>query len=208
RRELDKLGSTVATGMQLSIQPRPGVEIAQVYGYPAEPLGTARGAVIPIADLHAGETRKVVLRLRLRADALGPLALADVALHVRPVDALASRTLRVAAQVAITDDAQLIAAGVSREAIGHIERARTADALDQATRAYEAGDTRGATQMLEQRRQQVRDVANSAGVPGLAGELEQVTIEADGYFQAAPAESRDGKRARKKNRTRAFDLMR
>ena len=61
--ELGGLTETVATEVQLVIAPSPGVQIAEAYGYPIErdPYAREPRFTVPIADLRAGETRKVVL---------------------------------------------------------------------------------------------------------------------------------------------------
>jgi hypothetical protein len=59
-REVSGLAATVATDVRLAVH-APGVRIEQALGYP---MTAAGGMVsIPIADLRAGETRRVVLRV-------------------------------------------------------------------------------------------------------------------------------------------------
>lgn len=60
-REVAGLAGTVATGVRLTVQLPPGVELGGGLGYEA---ATVPGAVsIPVADLRAGEVRRIVLRL-------------------------------------------------------------------------------------------------------------------------------------------------
>jgi Ca-activated chloride channel homolog len=63
-REIERLGETVATDVRLTVQApgvQPGVQIEQALGHA---MTAAGGAVaIPISDLRAGDTRKVVLRV-------------------------------------------------------------------------------------------------------------------------------------------------
>jgi Mg-chelatase subunit ChlD len=60
-REVASLGETVATDVRLTVQAAPGVEIVPVLGRAVTYAGDA--VSIPIADLRAGETRRVVLQV-------------------------------------------------------------------------------------------------------------------------------------------------
>src|SRR5207245_10292972 len=68
--ELRALEATVATQLELRIEPAaPGVEILDVPGYPLRRVGAA--ALVPLADLAGGETRKIVVKLRAPVHTLG-----------------------------------------------------------------------------------------------------------------------------------------
>ncbi|MCG8419380.1 MAG: VWA domain-containing protein [Proteobacteria bacterium] len=205
RQELDKLSATVATHVQLTLSPKPGVQIADAFGYPMEHTGSQ--VLVPVADLHAGETRKVVLHLRVDAKTPGEMAIADIAISFRPTESLAQRTLHIAARTAVTDNRDTVLAGRDREAIRHIERARTAKAINLATERYEAGDSAGAMQVLRARRKEAQSIASSVNDAALGAELGKAADNADNAFQIAPAASKAGKRARKKTRAKAYRLM-
>ena len=203
--ELDKLSATIATHARIVLSPGPGVEIVEAYGYPMESNG--RDVLVPIADLHAGEIRKVVFRMRVDAHAVGAMHIANIEASFRPTDSMSQRSLNIAASAVVTDRQETVLAGRDREAVRHIERARTAEAINEATRQYESGNTAAAIQVLNARRQQVKSIASSMDDDELGAEMQQVADEADKEF-AAPAKSEAGQRARKKNRASAYDLLR
>jgi len=65
-RELDKAAHLAASGVTVDFEPTPGVELLQVYGYEAwDGESTGRGWHALVGDVHAGETRKVVIKLRI-----------------------------------------------------------------------------------------------------------------------------------------------
>lgn len=204
--ELGKLGTTTATRVRLALTPAAGVEILDAYGYPLQREGAQY--LVPVADLYSGETRKVVLRLRVNAGSSAEMKIADVGLTFYPTDSVQSRTVTAIAQTAITGEQQVVRANLDRDAVRHIERARTATIINQATLQYESGNSAAAQQMLRVQRQQVLDLAKSLGDDDFAEEMEGATMEVDREFSRAPAaKSKKGKRARKANRKRAYDLL-
>ncbi len=206
--ELHKLGATMATNVRLSLASMPGVEVLETYGYPMQREG--RHVLIPIADLHSGESRKVVLRLRIDAGRAGPLKVADIGLSFRTPDSLKSRTVAVAATALVTNRENLVLEGRDAEALRHIERARTAKIINEATVQYESGNAQAARQLLIRHRQEARQLADDMGDAEFAEEIDSATEAADKDFAVAPARpaSQAGKRARKANRKRAYDLFR
>lgn len=206
RDELDKLSATTATRVRLALTPAPGIEILEAYGYPVERIGGQM--IIPIADLHANEMRKVVLRVRVDGRAAGPKEIAAIDLSFLPSDARSLQELQVSASAQVTREEATVIAGRDRDAIRHIERARTAWAIDEATRHYESGDASAAIRVIQARRQQARSMAESTGDMDLAGELDDIAEGVYKDIQNAPASSPSGQRARKKNRAAAFELVR
>ena len=71
-REVAGLAGTVATSVRLALETEPGVEIEGVLGHAM--AGAGRTVHVPIADLAAGEVRKVVLRVSHATGAPGLIA--------------------------------------------------------------------------------------------------------------------------------------
>ncbi len=64
--ELDKAAHLAASGVTVDFEPTAGVELLQVYGYEAwDGESTGRGWHALVGDVHAGESRKVVIKLRI-----------------------------------------------------------------------------------------------------------------------------------------------
>lgn len=199
--ELGKLGATVATELRVRLAPARGVRVVEAYGYELEV--DSDGAVwIAMSDLHAGETRKVVLRLHVDAGGARELEVARVDVSYRPVGAREPEHIAMTARARVTTDERDVRDGRDREAAAHIERARTARAIDEATVLYERGDYAAAQQVLEARK------AADLGDAELEEELDAAAEGAAINFAKAPAASGEGgRKASKKNRAKGYDLM-
>jgi hypothetical protein len=152
--ELGTLSQTVASDLQLQVTELPGVHIEEAYGYPM--TRGADGVVVPVADLRAGETRKVVLRVSLAAPRAGALDLVRVALGWRRVSDGAIGTARAVASADVVDDPAAVAASVDPAAIQAIEQALSARAIEEAAAAYDRGGIPAARQILDVRARAVR----------------------------------------------------
>ncbi len=205
--ELDSLGQTIASDAELAITPGAGVEVLDVYGYRAVASGGA--TLVPIADLRAGETRKVVVHVRVLADARASMELASVKLRFRPRGAHQLRQTTAVARVEITEDSGVVTADMDKGAVRQIEEARTAHALEQATDAYEQGDDGKAREILEAQRNEAAQAAKDVGDDSLRDRIDTVTTRTQAGFAAAPAPAADtGRRASKSVRLDAYDLSR
>jgi Ca-activated chloride channel family protein len=205
-RELGSMGDTVASEAALAIEPAPGVDILEAYGYRTDQVGA--GVVVPIADLRAGESRKVVIHVRVRSTDAGSMELAKVKLTFRPRDAHQVAVVRTTAVAEITTDRGLVQAGLDRDTVRQVEVARTARALEQATAAYEQGKDAEARTILEDRAAEAQAQSNAIGDPALANQIEQITTHTSSGFAAAPAaRGDDGRRAVKATRQEVYDLM-
>lgn len=205
--EMHKLGAIAATGVSLAVAPAPGVEVVEVYGHSVTRSGDR--LLVPVADLHAGDIRQVVLGLRVTAPAPGDVDLLDVDVRFRPPGAATEQDLRLAARAAATADHALVLAGRDGHTARAVERVRTARVLERATRRYEAGDTDQALRLLEQRRRQAAAVAAELGDQELGREIGRIADSARRGFAIAPEKpaSGAGKRVRKINLKQAYDLM-
>lgn len=196
--ELGGLGKTVATNARLVIATKPGVRVEEAYGYPLTRAGST--TIVPVADLRAGETRKVVLRLDVENTAERSLDVAHVQLGWRRVADGANRSARTDVRVGVTDDASVIAAGIDTKTIDAVEQVRTARALEEASTVYDTQGVAAAQEVLQRRIEQVR--ANKHVSKGAALELEDTSWAAKQDFAKAPPE-----KAKKASRAKAYDLV-
>ena len=198
-REIDGLSETVASNVQLVLTPSAGVTIAEAYGYPLTRQGTT--VAVPIADLRGGETHKVVLRLEVTSPVLGPLVVTQVQVGWRRVFDGATRTARTTTSAELVDDPAKVAATVDIGTLRIAEEAKTAHALDEATRAYEEHGSEAAQQILQRRNAAMR--ANAAALG--ADEVDKLGAAQAGVvdsFFAEPA------KAKKAVRQKAYQLSR
>jgi len=207
-KELGDLGNTTATQVSLILEPKPGVEIVEAYGYDLRAIGSDGRFQIPIADLHAGDTRKVVVRLRTQLGAGDEaVAIASAAVSLRATDDGKLVGLEAGPTAIATANADEVESHRQPSATTHIERAKTAAAIVEATALYEQGQQKEAKKVLSKRRHEARSVAASIADDGLEQELKGAADVAEKNFDEAPAaESAGGKRARKANRYDAFKL--
>ncbi len=206
-RELGSLGETVVVDARLDVTPAAGVEILEAYGYRLDRSG--EGVVVPVADLRAGERRKVVLRVRVRADQAGPRQLATTKLTWRAVGEHQARVADGAVGVTVTDDARLAAASRVVEAEAQVQEAQMSRALDDATSAYEQGDYARARQILDSQAAAVEASAAATGDKDLERRVKAVKQRAETNFAAEPSgRGAGGSRAKKANRADAYELAR
>jgi len=203
-RELEGLGAIVATDAELVVAPAPGVEVLEAYGYRMRADGgTVR---VPVADLEAGAVRKVVLRVRVRADG-DKVELARVQLGWRTREDRARRTAEARVAVAVSDDAGAVLAHRDRDVVRQVEEVQTARALETAADAYERGDFEGASRVLDVRAAEAARLSLELGDASIQRQAAQATGAAKAGFAAAPEGGGDaGKRALKASRAGAYQL--
>ena len=198
--ELAGLSDTVATDVQLVVTPADTTSLDRAYGYPVTHDG--RAVIVPIADLGAGEVRKVVMPAQLLIAGESSQRVASFELTWRdPIDGTRHvANARLAAT--IVDDAAAVAASIDRDAVHEIAEAHTAQVLEDATLAYEQQGYKAAHQVIEHH---LRDLhANKNLDPAAMQKIEQATTQVIDGFAAAAAG--DSTKAMKLTRTTAYDL--
>jgi Ca-activated chloride channel family protein len=203
--ELESLGATVATQLRLSLTPADGVEVLDAYGYPLVREGGQ--TIVNVADLRAGEARKVVLRLRVTANRLGAMKLADVGLRFRAVDGGADGALVAAASANVTEDERRVLDNRDKDTTIAVEGARTAETINQAAAAYERGDVAAAQSMIRAKEAENAAVGADLKDARFDGQLNGYLGKASATFAkpAAPG-SAEMKRATKGSRKQAYDM--
>jgi Ca-activated chloride channel family protein len=203
--ELGSMGETVAVDAHLEVTPALGVDIVDAYGYRIDRNGaTVR---VPVADLRAGETRKVVLQVRVDARAAGAMELVSTRMSWREVGQHQGRFADAKVTVNVSDDATAVAASRDADASRGVQEAKMANALDQATEAYERGDVQQAQQILETQASAGKAAAREMNDGELEKKLEDVRATNSGGF-AAPAKGDGRLRNTKSARKQAYDLAR
>jgi hypothetical protein len=198
-RALASLSRTVASDVRLVATAAPGVHIEEAYGYPMTRAGES--VVVPVADMRAGDMRKVVFRVTVAAAQKGPLTISQVDLGWHRVSDGLQRAAHTTAEVDIVNDPRAVAASVDVATMAAVENALSARALEQAAIEYEASGIDGARQILDRRSQAVRAKAAYLGAATIDA-LEAVSNEAIDGFARAPAQ------ARKAASVKAYELAR
>lgn len=197
-RELDGLATTVAADARLVIDPMPGVSIEEAYGY--QLLQQGGQTVIPLADLRAGETRKVVLRATI-AGAPGRFQVAHFKLNWRRVSDGMQDSAKTQLATLVTTDASAVAASIDRVTSSAIEQARTAHVLEEATTIYERDGYEAAERVLNRH---INDTRNNKNIDAPAAQaIEAASSDAIVNFSKAPPA-----KAKKAARASAYELAR
>jgi Ca-activated chloride channel family protein len=194
--ELAGLTETVAHGAVLEITDRGG-RIEEALGYPIERAGdTVR---VPIADLRAGETRKVVLRSAIATTELGTLAVADFKLTWRRTSDGSAAMAEAHLATTLVRDRRAVDASIDPAAVNAIESARAARALEEATSIYEQQGAEAAQRQLDRHMRDVRVNKNLDSHTKRA--IEKATSAATSNFATSPAP-----KATKATRNDAYNL--
>jgi Ca-activated chloride channel homolog len=204
RAELDGMTETVAADVRL-VMTSTNADLIEAYGYPIT-ARTSESISIPVADLRAGETRKVVIRTHLKIDASyarsgASYEIAQFRLEWRGVADGRTHDAKTNLVASFSDDANQVAATIDRAAVTAIESARTARVLEHAANVYETQGAAAAQQVIEQRRAEMADNKN-IDAPAMQA-MDKATTTATGNFAKAPK----GK-AMKATRADAYELSR
>jgi Ca-activated chloride channel family protein len=202
-KELGGLAETVAADVRLLLTDAPGVRIAEAYGYPMTRAGDH--VIVPIADLRAGETRKVVFRVVVESTSARTLEITQATLGWRRVSDNVSRKATTSVIVDVTDDAAAVAESIDTKTIEAVEEVNTARAFEEASAVY---DTQGADAARRVIQQRVQTMKKNVHLPkASADKLEEFSRQAEGDFANAPAGGAAGAKAKKASRSKAYDLV-
>ena len=186
-RELGNLSQTVASDVRLVATAGAGVRIEEAYGYPMTRVGDS--VIVPVADMRAGETRKVVFQVTIAATHQGPLVISGIDVGWHRVSDGVQRAAHTAAEVEVVDDPSAVAASVDPATMAIVEKALSARALEEAATAYDNGGITEAKQVLDRRSQAVRANAAYLGTEAVES-LEAVSRDAIDGFAKAPAQAK------------------
>lgn len=195
-KELSKAAATAATNVVLSLETAPGIELVSVFGFDAAIAG---GRVeLPIADIAAGDVRRVVLRVKANGSDVGTRALLGA--RATYEDLLADRRPSMSearAAVSVTRDASEIASSWDRDAARVGLKARFGGSMLGAAGAYEKNDLAAAEGILDGALSSMRLEAAALGDVALVEEIERTKTDAATKMKAASANSDDGRVLRK-----------
>jgi Ca-activated chloride channel family protein len=189
--ELGSVGKVVAVNARLELSPSDNLEIVEVFSYGARQDGSSW--IVPLVDLAAGDTRKIVARVRVKAPQPGALELATALLVYRPVDAHQEREITSVATVEVTNDVAAVRAGIDTGTVTLVQEAETAKAIDEASEAYARDGYAGAQQVLDRQIQRATAVAADLDAPGVAASSVNAVEKIKQDFAAPPAKGGGGK---------------
>lgn len=204
--EMAGIQATVATSVELRLRAAcAGVEIAEVLGYETRREGDT--VVVPMADLFGGDSRKLLVALKVPDRQNGRLGAIAGELSFR--DARSGETVKraIALGVEVTDDHAAADGSIDKDVMAQVLKAQASQSMRQAAAAYEKGDKEGALSILRATETQLEEsrgrfgISAAAAAPALGG----VKAMADQAAQFDPA-SGEGKDVLKKNKAAARQL--
>jgi Ca-activated chloride channel family protein len=194
--ELGGLTQTVAADLRLDIRENGGTRVLDAYGYPLVREGAS--LTVPVADLRAGEVRKVVLRV-LVPGGEGAAQVASLDLGWRRVTDGAHRESQAVVTTTIVSDADLAARSTDRGTLEEAEAAHSARVVEQAARTYETQGAAAAQQVLDMHMREL-DKNGLLGA-GVRAKLQQAEIDVKSDFAKKPPAA-----ATKSARAAAYEL--
>ena len=201
--EMNGLVATVARRVELDISMLPGVDVAQVFGYPLSKDG--RTAHVRVGTLGAGQTREILVRLTLPEGAAKHLDLGKLGVRFMdiPADGVARR-IDVPLAVATTPDQKLARATERAEVTVRAAELESAAQLETAARAADRGDFSGASSSLQVAIGSLQKQAQKMpGSQKLRAQLEELK-DAEGDIEEAKGSESARKAYTKKYKAKAY----
>ncbi|MCB9758991.1 MAG: VWA domain-containing protein [Alphaproteobacteria bacterium] len=200
--ELHQMTSVAASGVSLEIN-LPGAQLVEVYGYDVEP--STSGFRVWLGDVYAGQTRKVVAKVRVPSGTAGlePMV-AQVALDElgAPVDYIPVPVL-----AKVTADVHEVDRVVNRELAVIGTSAQSSALADKAARAYAEGRQKDSIQLIQASQLVAGEAASRYNDPSLQTQADDIAIQQESYINFDNS-SVEGRRAVKENKEKARDWSR
>ena len=204
--EMAGIQATVATGVELRLRAAcAGVEIAEVIGYETRREGDT--VVVPMADLFGGDSRKLLVALRVPDRQNGKLGAITGELVFRDARSGEQKKTSIALGVEVTDDHAAVNDSIDRDVMAQVLKAQAAQSMRQAAAAYEKGDKEGALSILRTTESKLEEqrgrfgISAAAAAPAIGG----VAAMADEAARFDPT-SGDGKDLLKRKKADARDM--
>ena len=195
--EVVRLERVVARNAAMTLQPGPGVIISSVVGQ--QMAGERTSLSIALGDISEGETRDIIVRMRVPARREGSVVeLLDARLNfIDAVDEAGALRRDVFLGADATTSDEQLTAGRNDEVMHAAEQATAAEATIQAIRVVRQGNMAEARRMLEETQRRMSknggaaNHAYAASVAAFAAELDAAEAEP----KSAPPSSDDGARS-------------
>ncbi|MRG96496.1 vWA domain-containing protein [Polyangium spumosum] len=203
--EAERLRKTVALSASVTVDLAEGVTLTRVFDRTFRRSG--QRLTVPLGNFSAGDTKTLLLELRVPAEAEGIRPVADVGLRFEDRKAGGEGSCSGKLDVRIGADGE---AGSELDPIlaTRIARTRTADTLDAVNELLEQGRTEEAEAKLAAQEQALREVAARAREAAPAGRAEAIVQDLEGQTRtiagakkaaAAKPTGVDKARAQKRN---------
>jgi len=157
--EAEGLGATVASNVQATIELGPDVELDRVYDRSFQRVGSS--VVVPLGTFSRGDTKSILMKVRLPARADSTLPVANVELTYR--DLLSGNEGKCSGKLAVElVDSASEASELDALVAGRVQRSETASVLQSANSLFAQGRIDEARRKLEEQAVNVRKVATAS----------------------------------------------
>ena len=204
--EWKSMQSTVATAVELRLEPAcGGVEIEEVIGYESRREGGK--TIVPMADVFGGDSRKIVVKLKLPSGATASVGTVRGELVFKDAKTSSEKTVAVRLGVEVTDDQLQVDGSADKNIMGYVLQVEAAKTMRQAAAAYEKGDIAGARGYIAGGRANAQAVAKKYDLkPEAAAPALHNFTEFDGEVQTNAPGSMGAKAALKQRKTNAREM--
>jgi len=190
--ELERSASVVARGTRVRIELPPGVEPIEVIGWDATQSGS--GWSVYMGDLYAGDSRKIIARVRVTGAAADTMSVATATVDYDDVvDSVAAR-IADTATAEVTTSVARVESSVDKDVAVEAVRAWGNAYLFDSTEVYNKGDRAEAARLARQGAEVLAGAASTYGSAPLAADAAASTAQAGVYETYAP-ETEEGKAA-------------
>lgn len=159
--ELHQMTAVAGREASLEVALPEGVELLDVYGW--QHSVTNDGYRVFLGDVHGGETRKVVARVRVTAGSEASMGIATAALRYVDPEAQDTRGSDATIAATITPDTGVVRASLRPAAADKAAQAASAHYMNMGIVAYEKGNKDAQERNLQQAAKTLRDVATRTG---------------------------------------------
>lgn len=203
--ELQQLGAAVAGNVTVELTLPPHVRLTEWFGFQPERLGDGRYQV-RLADVAAGEHRKLMVRLSVDVGAESALALATAQVHYADLrNGRALTEARAEAQVSGTRDDRLAEQKRDAQTYGQVARVQVTQAARRAASLFSRGDVAAAKEELAKGKLEAQGSGAFANESNLDAELDRL---APASALAPSPTSEAGRNATKALKQQAYDYAR
>lgn len=204
--EFAGLVATVASGIEVTMQMAPGVQVRQVYGYSWQE--TPQGASILVGSLAAQQVREIVVKLQVNfgTGATGQLALGTIDLKAkdqtqqgRPVEG------KLALSAPTSADAEEVRRSERTEVTVRVAEVESAAQMQAAAVAVDSGDYDKARQVLKASVVALEQQQKATPSPKLSKQIEELK-EAESGLDMARQSAEQAKIYGKQSKAKAYKL--
>jgi Ca-activated chloride channel family protein len=193
RDELNRSASVVARNTQITVDLPEGVRGLEIIGWDASP--SANGWTINLGDVYAGETRKIIAKVRVTGEGVGSTMQVATATanYLDTIDGVTAVSSASASAI-VTRELAVVTKSVNREASVAATRAYGNWFLDQSTRAYAKGDNDEAQALAGQGAAILSSGSVSFDAPELEEDADDLRSQEALYDSYSPS-SAEGRRS-------------